>query len=97
MKKQVFASYGLPNGNKDARCPCEIDHLVSRELGGADDVKNLWPQSYSGPWNAHDKDRVENRLHVEVCAGRLSIEDARKGIVSDWTKLYRQYFGDPQH
>lgn len=96
MKRRVFEEYGYPRGNKDPRCPCEIDHLASRELGGSDDVKNLWVQPYQGPWNAHLKDRLENKLHVEVCAGRLSLSTAQRKIIKDWTKLYRQYFGDPQ-
>lgn len=96
MKRQVFAAYGYPMGNRDPRCPCEVDHLVSRELGGADDVKNLWPQSYSGPWNARLKDRVENRLHVEMCAGRLSLRAAQDAIRADWTAAYRKYFGEPK-
>ena len=98
MKRQVFAEYGL-TGNSDPFCQpkgCEIDHLISRELGGADDVKNLWPESYVGAWNAHMKDRIENRLHKEVCAGRLSLIAARKGIVQNWMVLYRRYFGEPQ-
>jgi hypothetical protein len=102
MKRQVFQSYGA-TGNDDPACVpddhgarCEIDHLISRELGGADDVKNLWPQPYgSKPWNAHLKDRVENRLHVEVCASRLSIKDARRLITSDWREAYKRYFGEP--
>lgn len=97
MKMQAFAEYGL-SGNTDKFCKpkgCEIDHLISRELGGADDVKNLWPQSYSGEWNAHMKDRVENRLHKEVCDGNLSLNDARKQIVKDWTAAYVKYFGKP--
>lgn len=98
MKAHVFQEYGL-SGNSDAFCKpkgCEIDHLISRELGGADDVRNLWPQSYSGPWNAHDKDRVENRLHKEVCAGTLSLQDARALIAKDWTAAYRRYLGAPK-
>jgi hypothetical protein len=97
MKRQVFAEYGL-SGNHDPYCQpkgCEVDHLISRELGGADDVQNLWPQSYSGPWNAHMKDRVENRLHKEVCSGFMTLDAARVAIVSDWTKVYRKFFGDP--
>src|ERR1044071_2965723 len=46
MKKEVFAAYGL-SGNTDPACirdargrHCEIDHLISRELGGADDVRD---------------------------------------------------------
>jgi hypothetical protein len=52
MKRKVFARYGL-KGNTDRACKrdahgrrCEIDHSISRELGGADDVDNLWPQPY---------------------------------------------------
>src|SRR5689334_15822280 len=52
MRQEPFARYGF-SGNDDAKCVpdvhghrCEIDHLISRELGGADDVNNLWPQPY---------------------------------------------------
>lgn len=96
MKKQVFVEYGFPKLNKDPRCPCEIDHLVSRELLGADDVKNLWVQSYSGPWNAHMKDRLENRLHAEVCAGRMSLAEAQREIRTDWRGPFVRYFGQPK-
>ena len=41
------------------------------------------------------KDRVESRLHGEVCAGNISLDVARTGIVHDWTAFYRQYFGVP--
>jgi hypothetical protein len=94
-KRATFAEYGL-TGNTDPFCRpkgCEIDHLISRELGGADDIKNLWPQSYAGPWNAHMKDRVENRLHKEVCLRHMSLEAAQQGIARDWVTLYRRYFG----
>lgn len=46
MRRQVFQAYGL-SGAKDPACGpkgCTLDHLISRELGGADDVRNLWPQ-----------------------------------------------------
>jgi hypothetical protein len=51
MKRQVFEALGY-SGYGDAKCVvdshgrrCEIDHLISRALGGADDVKNLWSQA----------------------------------------------------
>lgn len=108
MKRQVFASYGY-TGNKDWHCTpdahgrtCEIDHLISRELGGADDVHNLWPEPYGGPWNAADKDRLENRLHMLVCqpspAHALPLKDAQDAIRGDWTAAYIKYLGaPPQH
>ena len=65
----------------------EIDHLISRELGGADAIKNLWPESYySQPWNAHRKDQLEKQI---------TLEEARREIVNDWRKAYRKYFGTP--
>ncbi len=103
MKAQVFKSYGL-SGNSDPACKpapgskqrCEIDHLVSRELGGADDVKNLWPQPYAGTWNAHLKDKLENRLHKEMCAGKITLQEAQSSLVNDWRVAYRKYYGEPK-
>lgn len=99
MKHQVFTSYGLI-GNLDRSCKgkrhFEVDHLVSRELGGADEIRNLWPQCYSGHWNAVLKDRVENRLHKEVCAGTITLEQAQDEIRSDYRVPYRRYFGEPK-
>lgn len=102
MKDQVFALYGF-SGYDDARCEpdthgktCEIDHLISRELGGADEVENLWPESYgSSPYNAHLKDKLENRLHKEMCAGHIGLKAARDMLVNDWRKAYRVYYGAP--
>ena len=101
MKREVFASYGLPGNKRTRECRgdahgriFEIDHLISRELGGADEVKNLWPQCYSGPWNAVRKDRVENRLHREVCAGNIDLQQAQQEIAKDWRIPFRHYFGE---
>ncbi len=101
MKQQVFALYGY-SGNDDPRCVpagkrrCEIDHLISRELGGADEVKNLWPEAYgTSPWNAVLKDKLENRLHKEMCAGRITLKAAREMLVNDWRNAYRKYYGEP--
>jgi hypothetical protein len=98
MKRQIFTQYGL-SGNTDPFWQpkgCEIDYLVSQELGGADAVRNLWPQSCSWPWNAHLKDRMENRLHKEVCGGAISLGAASAGVAKDGTALYRRCFGYPQ-
>lgn len=100
MKREVFASYGL-TGNKDASQGCrldkhgrryEVDHLVSRELGGRDDTLNLWPQCYSGEFNAMMKDRLENRLHKEICVGIMTLDDAQTRIRTNWIAAYRQFF-----
>jgi hypothetical protein len=76
---------------------CEVDHLISRELGGAEEIDNLWPESYGGgPWNAHHKDTLENRLNKEMCAGHISLQKARDMLVHDWRKAYKQYYGEPK-
>ncbi len=103
MKQEVFQTYGF-TGNDDPKCvrdnrgrKCEIDHLISRELGGADDVKNLWPEAYgTSPWNAQLKDKLENRLHKEACKQHsITLNQARKLIRDDWRVAYRKYYGTP--
>jgi hypothetical protein len=80
VRQQVFTAYGL-TGNHTGYCDgpqgCELDHLISLELGGSNDPRNLWPESYdSQPWNAHVKDHLENTLHALVCSGKVSLTEA---------------------
>jgi hypothetical protein len=71
----------------------EVDYLISPALGGADDIRNLWPQPYaSGEWNAHVKDALENYLHDQVCAGKLDLEIAQRDISVNWISAYQKYF-----
>ncbi len=51
-----------------------IDHIVPRELGGADVLSNLQVQTRA---EAKRKDREENRLHKAVCAGQLLLVEAQ--------------------
>jgi hypothetical protein len=86
-KKKVCEAYGAKH------CPgpdWELDHLVSRELAGADDAKNLWPQPIA---EARLKDRLENLLHKKVCAGEISLAEAQREIGADWYAAYKKYFG----
>jgi hypothetical protein len=68
----------------------EFDHLVSLELGGApNDARNLWPEPHSVPSLSGDqgsatKDRIENQLRADVCAGRRSLTEAQALIAGDW-------------
>jgi hypothetical protein len=71
MKKRVAYAYGVRWAN---RRQFEFDHLVPRELGGADDERNLWPQPLA---EARTKDLEENRLHRAVCAGTLTLTAAQ--------------------
>jgi hypothetical protein len=68
--------------------PAEFDHLVPLELGGSNDVTNLWPEPGEIP---NIKDRLENRLHDLVCAGQLDLTQAQQAIASDWLAAYAKY------
>ena len=99
-KKAVYREYGIAphQGYCAVAQGCEVDHLISLELGGANDIGNLWPERYSGTvWNAHVKDKLENRLHALVCAGAVSLEEAQRTIAADWIAAYKQYIGPDPH
>ncbi|MDA8170291.1 MAG: hypothetical protein M0Z48_00480 [Nitrospiraceae bacterium] len=69
--------------------PYEIDHLISLELGGSNDIPNLWPEPYSGPLGARKKDQVEDYLHRQVCAGKITLKDAQEAI-KNWPAVYKE-------
>jgi hypothetical protein len=97
QKNIVFAEYGIErdaDGNRIGG-PYKLDHLISLDLGGSNELRNLWPLSYSAtPWDAHRKDVLENRLHAMVCAGAISLAVAQAAISADWTAAYRLYVGE---
>lgn len=67
----------------------EVDHLVSLELGGSNDISNLWPEAASPTPGFHEKDRVENYLHNQVCSGAVSLEQAQIEIATNWLNVYK--------
>jgi hypothetical protein len=72
----AYPAYGIPAGT-----PSELDHLVPLELGGSNDITNLWVEVGRVP---NVKDAVENRLRAEVCAGRVSLAAAQLAVAADW-------------
>src|SRR5260221_591596 len=96
VKKEVYERMRdrAMQGYCDGPQGCEVDHLISLELGGADTVDNLWPQPYDGEWNAWDKDRLEARMHKLICTDRtLKLKDAQEEIRTDWKAIYKKYVG----
>ena len=89
----AFGGYGIVCKNRNPTCAkeFELDHLISLEIGGSNDVHNLWPQAYAGDWGAKIKDKLENKLHVLMCAGTINLEDAQQGISTDWISLYKKW------
>jgi hypothetical protein len=92
-KFAVEREYGLPA--RYYGYSIEIDHIVSLELGGSNNIANLFPEPGSGIANYHVKDRLENRVHDLVCAGTISLRSAQRQIALDWESLYRRVFGSP--
>lgn len=85
LKRQQIAALGLPGGLSDY----EEDHVVPLEVGGApSDARNLFPEHYSEPYGAHDKDKVENYLHGQVCSGAMTLAAAQQEIEQDWVAVY---------
>jgi hypothetical protein len=68
----------------------EIDHIVSLELGGSNDISNLFPERAPG---YHGKDKLENKLHALVCSGAMTLHTAQAGIAANWEALYTRVFG----
>jgi hypothetical protein len=90
-KNKVYAAYGLSahfNGTTG-----EVDHLVSLEVGGSNSRANLFPEAATPPPGSHEKDRLENRLHQEVCSGQTTLAHAQKLIATDWVTAYHSRFG----
>ncbi len=92
-----------PPHNTSANQTCELDHLISLELGGADTLDNIWPQC--GPPGVvlfhryfKQKDMVENYLAAQVKAGTVGLADAQRGLATDWTQYVaaaQQYYAAP--
>ena len=80
-KKKVFKEYGISYSD---RSNYEIDHLISLELGGSNDISNLFPESHLITNNSFTKDAFENYLHKQVCSGKISITEAQHEIATDW-------------
>jgi hypothetical protein len=95
VKHQVMVRYGLPISDLSL---VEIDHDISLEIGGSNEVANLWPQYYDpapgqvGYLGAREKDVVETALHRQVCSGEITLKQAQDAI-RHWPEVYRQIKG----
>ncbi|GER90822.1 hypothetical protein KDW_49840 [Dictyobacter vulcani] len=86
-KNQVYASYGISHHTAGQY---EVDHLISLELGGSNDISNLWPELASPKPGFHEKDKVENYLHAQVCNGKISLKTAQTEIANNWLDVYNK-------
>jgi hypothetical protein len=86
-KNKVYEEYGVATHNPGEY---ELDHFVSLELGGSNDISNLWPEPAAPKPGFHEKDKVENYLHDQVCSGALTLKDAQVKIATNWLAVYNQ-------
>jgi hypothetical protein len=67
--------------------------LITPELGGVADARNLWPERYdSGVWNARVKDDLERLLPRLVCDGKIDLGVAQREMADNWIAAYKKYF-----
>lgn len=85
-KNQAYTEYGIKTHTTGQY---EVDHLISLELGGSNDIANLWPEAAEPRPGFHEKDKVENYLHKQVCDGAMSLQDAQYQIAHDWMAAYQ--------
>lgn len=84
-KEQVYAEYRVTSHTTGQY---EIDHFIPLELGGSNDIINLWPEAASPVPGFHQKDEVENYLHEKVCSGAISLTEAQSLIQTNWLAVY---------
>jgi hypothetical protein len=75
-KHKVYIAYGI---SRAAQRGYVIDHPVPLEVGGANDITNLWPEPKA---DAKVKDKLENQMHAAVCAGTVSLAAAQATFLS---------------
>ena len=84
-KNAVYAEYGITSRNPG---DYEVDHFISLELGGSNDISNLFPEAALPKPGFHEKDKVENYLHEQVCNGSMTLLEAQTKISSNWLDVY---------
>jgi len=90
-KHSVEAEYDMAPGSYGSSL--EIDHIVPLELGGSNDIANLYPEKANVHPGYHVKDKLENKLHDLVCAGKTGLRAAQRDIASNWQIVYERVFG----
>lgn len=99
-KKQVYANAGVKYSDRNlCKKGYEVDHRVSLEVGGSNDISNLQLQAYctfdelakdkagvplyKGLYDARKKDGVENNMKSQICSGKTTPEAAQQ-LLKDW-------------
>jgi hypothetical protein len=91
MEQKVFARYRLPWSSRPAY---KIDHLIPLELGGADTIDNLWPQSLRArPYGPDRKELLTEVLLQRIARNQITLEQAQEQIRRDWIDAFIDHLG----
>ena len=91
MEQKVFGRYRLP---WTRRGEFKIDHLIPAELGGADTIENLWPQSVrTKPYGADRKELLTEVLVQRIAKKQITLEQAQEQISRDWIDAFIDHLG----
>lgn len=91
MEQKVFARYHLPWASRAA---FKIDHLIPLELGGADTIDNLWPQSLRArPYGPERKELLAEVLLRRIAKREMTLEEAQEQIRRDWIDAFIDHLG----
>lgn len=83
-KLDVYAEYGITHRARyGSKGSYEIDHIVPLELGGSNDMGNLYPEPYP---DYIAKDHMENFMHLQVCSYGLSLKSAQSFFEREYTR-----------
>jgi hypothetical protein len=91
VEQKVFARYRLPWVR---RGEFKMDHLIPGELGGADTIDNLWPQSVRArPYGTDRKELLAEVLLKKIREGKMTVEQAQEAISRDWIDAFIDHVG----
>ena len=76
-KQQVYREYGIYQHKTGEY---EVDHIIPLEIGGSNDISNLFPEAASPKPGFHEKDQVENYLRVQVCGHKMDLKQAQAAL-----------------
>lgn len=91
VEQKVFARYHLPWSR---RAEFKIDRVIPTELGGADTIDNLWPQSLRArPYGADRKELLVEVLLDKIRTGKMTLAQAQEEISRDWIDAFIDHLG----
>ncbi|MEP6698641.1 MAG: hypothetical protein ABJB09_02835 [Verrucomicrobiota bacterium] len=91
LEREVFKRYRIPWSR---RAEFRIDRLIPVELGGADSIDNLWPQSFKvKPYDVERKELLTRRLLALIHSGRITLAQAQEEVSKDWIDAFIDHVG----